>query len=113
MNTLLEVLSDDLKPLCPRDNHVMKYESRHSQSNSGDEASYHCGLGGCSVRYNPADGYFMLIGMPDHPNPIEEPGVNVRRCPVHQQWLYRRVANDRHVADWLCSVEGCEYAFSS
>jgi hypothetical protein len=47
-----DVLSSNLRPLYPRENHVMKYESGHSRSNSGDEASYHCGFEGCSVRYD-------------------------------------------------------------
>jgi len=38
-----DVLDRHLKPLCSRDNHVMKYEADHSRSNSGNLASYHCG----------------------------------------------------------------------
>jgi hypothetical protein len=61
-----DVLSGHLKPLCPRDNHVMKYESRRSRANTGDRVSYHCGYTGCSIRYSSTDGYYMLMGMPGH-----------------------------------------------
>ena len=74
-------LSSHLRALCSRDNHVMKYESTGSRANSGDEASYHCGSVGCSARYNPTNGYFMLIGMPGHANAVDEPGVNTLTCP--------------------------------
>src|SRR5438270_11666595 len=70
-----------------RDNHVMRYESRGSRSNAGHQASCHCGFEGCSVRYDPTDGYYMLIGMPNHANPVDEPGVNALRCPRHAHWL--------------------------
>jgi hypothetical protein len=76
-----DVLSTHLKPLCSRDNHVMKYESRGSWSNAENQASYHCGFEGCSVRYSSTDGYYMLIGMPNHANPLDEPGVNTAKCP--------------------------------
>ncbi len=56
-----DVLSRHLRPLCSRDNHVMKYESRGSWSNAENQASYHCGFEGCSVRYDSTDGYYMLI----------------------------------------------------
>jgi len=71
-----DVLSRHLKPLCPRDNHVMKYESDHSRANTGDQSSYHCGYVGCSVRYNSDRGYYMLMGMPGHTYAVDEPGVN-------------------------------------
>ena len=77
----VHVLSSHLKPLCPRDNHAMKYESAGSWSHAENEASYHCRFGGCSVRYKATDGYYMLIGMPDHANPVDEPGVNIMKCP--------------------------------
>jgi hypothetical protein len=32
----------------------------------------------------------MLIGMPDHANAVDEPGVNTAQCPKHDRWLYRR-----------------------
>ena len=46
MNSSVDVLSSQLKPLCSRDNHVMKYESGRSRANTGKQASYHCGSGG-------------------------------------------------------------------
>jgi len=54
----------------------------------------------------------MLIGMPDHANPLDEPGVNTMRCPRHDHWLYRR--ENIHAEpgiDWCCGVEGCDYRF--
>jgi hypothetical protein len=54
MNSSVDVLSSQLKPLCSRDNHVMKYESGRSRANTGNQASYHCGSGGfrgaCNIR---------------------------------------------------------------
>ena len=99
-----------LKPLCSRDNHVMKYEPGGSRSNTGYQASYHCGFDGCSVRYDATDGYYMLIGMPAHANPVDEPGVNTAKCPTHGHWLYRRKKASREPGvDWCCGVEGCDY----
>jgi hypothetical protein len=104
-----EILNSHLKPLCSRDNHVMKYEAGRSRSNMWYQASYHCGFEGCSVRYDASDGYYMLIGMPDHANPVDEPGVNTTKCPKHG-WLYRRKNIDRGPRiDWCCGVEGCDY----
>src|ERR1041385_6801165 len=75
-----DILGRHLRPLCSRENHVMKYESGSSSSNkAGNQAAYHCGFMGCSVRYNLVDGYYMLIGMPDHANAVDEPGVNTDR----------------------------------
>ena len=74
------VLNSHLKPLCSRDNHVMKYEAGSLRSNTAYHASYHCGFEGCSVRYDATDGYHMLIGMPDHANPVDDPGVNTEGC---------------------------------
>jgi hypothetical protein len=103
-------LNSHLKPLCSRDNHVMKYEAGDSRSNTGYQASYHCSFSGCSVRYDATDGYYMLIGMPDHANPVDEPGVNTAKCPKHGYWLYRRKNIHRETGfDWRCGVEGCEY----
>jgi hypothetical protein len=110
----VDVLSRHLKPLCSRDNHVMKYESGGSRSNTGDRASYHCGFVGCSVRYNSTDGYYMLVGMPGHANAVDEPGVNTARCPIHGRWLYRRKDIDAEAdVRWLCGVEGCDYRYSA
>lgn len=106
-----EVLSIHLRPLCSRDNHLMRYESAGSKANTGSHASYHCGFAGCSVRYDPADGYYMLIGMPDRANPVDEPGVNTIRCPRDHQWLYRRATlGDEPGFGWFCGVEGCDYS---
>lgn len=106
-----DVLSSHLHPLCPRDNHVMKYE-RGPHSRVDAQACYHCGFFGCSVRFNSVHGYFTLIGMPDHPNPVDEPGVNTNICPLHRAWLYRRqnVGGVPGVL-WNCGVEGCNYAY--
>jgi len=104
-----DVLDKHLKPLCSRDNHLMKYEAGGSRSNTGNLASYHCGFEGCSVRYDATDGYYMLIGMPDHANPVDEPGVNTTKCLSHKHWLYRRRNTDREAGvDWCCGVEGCD-----
>ena len=112
--TSVDVLSRRLKPLCSRDNHVMKYESAGFRANSGDEASYHCGSVGCSARYNPTNGYFMLIGMPDHANAVDEPGVNTLTCPRHGRWLYRREGTEAEAGvRWLCGVEGCDHRYSA
>jgi hypothetical protein len=105
-------LSGHLRPLCSRDNHVMKYESKDSRANPGDEASYHCSSVGCSARYNLANGYFMLIGMPGHANAVDEPGVNTLTCPRHGRWLYRRESIDaKPGVGWCCGVEGCDYTY--
>lgn len=109
-----DVLSSHLRPFCPRDNHVMKYESGGSRANVGDRASYHCGYVGCSVRYNSADGYYMLMGMPGHTYAVDEPGVNTVKCPRHDQWLYRREKIDAEPGvRWCCGVEGCDYGYDA
>jgi hypothetical protein len=52
----------------------------------------------------------MLIGMPDHANPVDEPGVNIAKYPNHSQWLYpRKKASREPGVDWCCGVEGCDY----
>lgn len=103
-------LSKHLHPLCPRDNHVMKYESP-SHAHFVDRASYYCGFLGCSVRFNSFHGYYTLIGMPDHLNPVDEPGVNTATCPTHHGWLYRCVSKDEVPGVlWSCGVKGCPYA---
>jgi hypothetical protein len=108
--SLADILNTHLKPLCSRDNHVMKYEAGGSRSNIEYQASYHCGFEGCSVRYDATDGYYMLIGMPAHGNPVDEPGVNTAKCPTHGHWLYRRKKASREPGvDWCCGVEGCDY----
>ncbi len=108
------VLSSHLRPLCSRDNHVMKYESSGSWSNAENQASYHCGFECCSVRYNATDGYYMLIGMPNHANPVDEPGVNTLKCPRHDHWLYRRENIDAEQGvRWCCGVEGRAYSYDA
>ena len=114
MTASADVLSSHLRPLCSRDNHVMKYESSGSWSNAENQASYHCGFEGCSVRYNATDGYYMLIGMPNHANPVDEPGVNTVKCPRHDHWLYRRENIDAEPGvRWCCGVEGCAYGYDA
>lgn len=114
MVTSVDTLGRHLKPLCSRDNHVMKYESAGSKANTGDRASYHCGVAGCSVRYSSTDGYYMLIGMPDHANPVDEPGVNILKCPKHDHWLYRRENIDaKPGVRWCCGIEGCDYGYDA
>jgi len=114
MTSSADILSRHLKPLCSRDNHAMKYESVGSRSNTGNRASYHCGFEGCSVRYNATDGYFMLIGMPNHANAVDEPGVNTAKCPLHGRWLYRRenIKTESGI-HWFCSVEDCDYGYNA
>ena len=100
-----EVLGSHLRPLCSRDNRVMKYESA---------GSYHCGFEGCSVRYDPTDGYYMLIGMPGHANPVDEPGVNTLKCPTHGRWLYRQQSIQTEPGvGWRCGVEDCHYSYTA
>jgi hypothetical protein len=65
-----------LEPLCPRDNNTMRYEASGLPSGTDNRPSYHCGHGGCNVRYDLVNGYFTLIGMPESINPLAEPGVN-------------------------------------
>ena len=86
--TLSGVLSRTLKPLCPRDSRVMHYEAKgiNWKGGSGDTESmpsYHCGCTGCSVRYTPQQGYFMVVKTPEQPYFLEEPATNVLQCPRH------------------------------
>jgi hypothetical protein len=104
------VLNRLLKPLCSRDNHVMKYE--RGGSSASTVASYHCGSAGCSVRYNSTAGYYMLIGMSGHAYAVDEPGVNTMTCPIHGRWLYRRKNIDAEPrVRWFCGVEDCHYGY--
>src|SRR5437879_12969057 len=73
-----DVLSSHLRPLCWRDNHVMKSEPGRSWSNAENQASYHCGFEGYSVRYDSTDGYYMLIGMP--PSRDTTTGCGIEGC---------------------------------
>ena len=113
---LLDALSETLKPLCPRDNHVMRFEANGIRWKDDAESalrtvrSYHCDFEGCSVRYNHTDGYFMVVDTPDHPFFVEEPGTNILQCPRHGTWLYRCREEHSDVAlAWRCGVEGCDY----
>lgn len=107
-------INRSLRPICPRDGRVMTYEAsgiawrdgRHSQA----LASYHCGFTGCSVRYTPEQGYFTVVDVPDLPYFLEEPGVNLVRCPVHLTWLSREGqegAPERR--RWRCGSDSCSY----
>jgi hypothetical protein len=109
-SALSNVLDPNLEPLCPRDNKVMRYEASGLPSGTDNRPSYHCGFEGCSVRYDLINGYFTLIGMPEHINPVEEPGVNALSCEKHGSWLYRRRDQGREWGStWCCGVEGCDY----
>ena len=109
-----DVLSGHLKPLCPRDNHIMKHESSGSRANSGSHPSYHCGYVGCSVRYDSTHGYYMLMGISGHTYVVEEPGVNTLKCPTHNHWLYRREDVDaKPGVCWCCGVEGCDHRYDA
>lgn len=109
-----DAMSSHLKPLCSRDNHVMKYESGGSRTNTRKQSSYHCGYVGCSVRYNSTHGYYMLMGMPDHTYTVDEPGVNTVKCPRHNHWLYRQENIDAEPGvHWCCGVEGCGYGYDA
>src|SRR5580693_658119 len=83
-------LDAKLEPLCPRDNKIMRYEASGLPSGTDNRPAYHCGHEGCSIRYDLANGYFTLIGMPEQVNPVPEPGVNMLVCERHGTWLYRR-----------------------
>jgi hypothetical protein len=111
-----DILGRHLRPLCSRDNHAMKYESSGGSlsKNARNQAAYHCGFMGCSVRYNLVDGYHMLVGMPDHANPVDEPGVNTMTCPRHGCWLYRcENAAAKPGVVWCCGAEGCDYRYQA
>jgi|SRR5580658_2121459 hypothetical protein len=108
--TAAYVLDAGLGPLCSRDNKGMRYEASGLPSGTDSRPSYHCGHEGCSVRYDLANGYHTLIGMPDHVNALEEPGVNTLKCERHGTWLYRRrEQNGEWGSAWSCGVAGCDY----
>lgn len=116
--TLEKSLSSDLAPLCPRDNHSMRYEPEgvcwkampdddHEQS----LPTYHCEYDGCSVRYDLLNGYFTVVNTSEQPFFIEEPGVNILQCPRHGTWLYRSESNGGEAGTtWRCGVADCAYA---
>jgi hypothetical protein len=110
-------LNHSLKPICPRDDRVMHYEAKGISWKETPEdkevqvlPSYHCDFEGCSVRYDLFNGYFTVVHTPDQPFFIEEPGVNLVRCPRHGTWLYRK---ESHKGDsryeWHCGVDDCDY----
>jgi|SRR5580658_39858 hypothetical protein len=104
------VLDANLEPLCPRENNAMRYEASGLPSGTYNRALYHCGDGGCSVRYDLVNGYFTLIGMPESINSLAEPGVNTLKCEKHETWLYRRRDQDGESGvAWCCGVVGCDY----
>ena len=112
--TEVERLSQSLKPLCPRDSRVMRFLARGmagpQEGRQHAPACYRCEYEGCSVRYTPLDGYFTAILMPDIPQAVEEPGINLLQCPRHNAWLCRTVAeNSGDGLVWRCGVDGCEY----
>lgn len=110
-------ISHTLKPLCPRDDHVMHFEAEGiswnelpSDKSPQTIASYHCGFEGCSVRFDNESGYFSVVFTPDQPYFIEEPGINLLRCPEHHTWLYRCAStNSDERYQWHCGVDGCQY----
>lgn len=118
MNTTKQLaMSHHLKPRCPRDNHVMRYEPagirwKDSSGKIETYASYHCPFMGCSVRYDPASGYFTVILEPDLPYFVEEPATNLAQCPRHGAWLHRETEDDTGRFVLRCGVERCNYVHS-
>jgi hypothetical protein len=114
-----KVLSHSLEPICPRDDHRMRYEAHGvtwkelpSDKHPQTLDSYHCGFEGCSVRYDLLNGYFTVVFTPDMPYFVEEPGVNLLRCPRHGTWLYRHEKKHDHTDEhyeWRCGVDACDY----
>jgi len=104
-------VSLQLRPLCPRDNHSMHFESPKRRSNPGHQPSYHCGFAGCGVRFDPVYGYYTLVGIDGRFFHLEEPGVNTMKCPLHDAWLYRKedFAAEPGV-QWCCGVADCHYS---
>jgi hypothetical protein len=72
-------ISHHLEPVCPRDDHKMKFDSDEVRwEQTADNATikvamYHCGYNGRSVRYVPEHGYFTVVKAPDLPVFVEEP----------------------------------------
>jgi len=110
-------MSRTLQPLCPRDDHGMHFEAKGiswkelpADNHPQTIASYHCGMEGCSVRFDNESGYFTVVLTPDQPYFIEEPGINLLQCPEHHTWLYRSASpNSDERYQWRCGVEGCHY----
>ena len=111
----LPKLNQSIKPLCPRDRHVMCYDGKGipalgEADDDGAAPCYRCNCKGCTVRYTPVDGYFTVIEMPDLAQAVEEPGVNLLRCPRHAAWLYRAISETPgEDLVWRCGVQGCDY----
>jgi len=112
MTVETDVLNKAIKPLCPRDNHAMRYESARLRLYPEHQATYHCGFEDCSVRYDPEDGYFTLVAVDGHVFRLEEPGVNTLKCPAHHAWLYRKEDLNTGVR-WSCGIEHCRYCFDA
>jgi len=115
--TGLFTMSRNLRPRCPRDNHVMRYEPagirwKDAWGRIETQPSYHCPYMGCSVRYHPEDGYFTVIYEPDLPFFVEEPATNLAQCPQHGTWLHREIEGDSDRFVLRCGVEGCDYVRS-
>ena len=108
-------LNEKLKPVCPRENHIMSYEAKgiHWKNEKGAACSpvtsYHCSYIGCSVRYTPEQGYFTVVNTPNQPYFVEEPGTNLFRCPQHNTWLYRSQEGKNEKCVWRCGTEDCDY----
>src|SRR5215467_608053 len=111
----LQKLSESIKPLCPRDRHVMRYDAKGiptlgEADDDGAAPCYRCDFEGCTVRYTPVDGYFTVVEMPDLAQAVDEPGVNLLRCLRHEAWLYRAISEaPGEDLVWHCGVEGCDY----
>lgn len=109
-------LSDHLKPLCSRHEHIMTYKKDGITWKEEFDiepqilSSYYCGYASCTVHYAPSEGYFTVIDTPNIPHFIEEPGVNLYTCPRHGTWLYQsREENGTQHLLWRCGVENCDY----
>lgn len=119
-NTSLRLSTQLKNPLCSRHDHVMTYEkdgiSWREQMDAETQSlpSYHCGYQSCTVHYSPGEGYFTIIDAPDTPRFIEEPGVNLYRCPRHGTWLYQS-RDDKGPGQlmWRCGVDHCEYSYAN
>lgn len=112
--TAPSAMSHDLKPRCPRDNHVMHFEAagirwKNSSGTTETQPSYHCPYMGCSVRYNLEEGYFTVVYEPDLPYFVEEPATNLAQCPRHGTWLHREMEEDSDRFLLRCGVEGCNF----
>ena len=110
-------MSHHLKPRCPRDNHIMRYEPTgvRWKGVSGEDQSlpsYHCPYMGCSVRYDPSNGYYTVIHEPDSPYFVDEPATNLALCPLHGTWLHREMENVAGHFVLRCGIEGCGFARS-